>query len=44
MAKFAAARDYPLKMVSRHSGLVNGIFYAILFILYNAYWIGCISR
>lgn len=44
MAKFAELRDYPLKLLSRHSKIVKGIIYGIVFILYNAFWIGSMAR
>jgi hypothetical protein len=44
MAKFGEMRDYPLKLMSRHSRLLKAAIYAAIFVLYNAFWIGCMAR
>ena len=44
MAKFAYYRDRPFARMSEHPKIVKGVIYATLFLLYNAYFIGCFVR
>ena len=44
MAKFAELRDYPVQLLAKNSKYVKWAINATIFILYNAFWIGCLSR
>ena len=44
MARFAEARSYPFKVLARNKKYASWALYATLFVLYNAYWIGCLVR
>ena len=44
MARFAYYRNLPFKRMSEHPQAVKMTIYAILFALYNAYFIGCFVR
>ena len=44
MQKFADARDYPLLLISRNPKVFKSLVYLVLFVLYNAFFIGCIVR
>lgn len=44
MQKFAYYRDYPFRKLAAHPTLMKGVIYAVLFILYNAYFFGVLAR
>jgi pyrimidine nucleoside transport protein len=44
MARFAEARSLPFKFIARNKKYASWALYATLFVLYNAYWIGCLIR
>jgi hypothetical protein len=44
MQRFADARDYPFRQLAEHPVATRTALYLVLFLMYNAYLVGCVVR